>query len=561
MSQVDPPPPAPGNAAPRDESSYSAIDPLGEFGSEPDSADIAAGAPDRRTRAFNFDVPATTERRRGTGGSASQQITTLERRIAELTNKDRLLQQTAAFVSTLEHRASDTMAALQTQVSRSEGQRHVLEQSIAQSQQRVAATIADLDARIVRLTGSDGEIERADRTIGDLQQRVSDMRADIADRVAALSSERTRIEQSGAALEERAHHLTSEIDRRLNEITTRRREVEAAAAEAARTAAVLGELEVRLAGVKAEARDAASTTSQASADLDRLVARLEQQSVSTDAELDRANRARGDLERDIARLQTSLARATKAARRETGRLARSYRRNRRAQLASIIPADVGVASRVKTWLQSATQVRTVRRRETFVVIAVIAAAALLVIPWNGGTTPSTDSISSVVGAGVVAGAGVSGGIEPVLASRPLDMSPATPQVVPVATAGLAASMAPAALPPVTPEPVRAPAVRTTAPRVSRTNAVARDETRELAASDEGNASSFVGNLSIASTPAGARVFVDQRAVGVTPVVLNGLRVGSHVVRIEREGYARWTTAVTVSTVRATQVTAQLDRAR
>jgi hypothetical protein len=549
MSQTDPPPPDP-NASPGDASSYSAVDPLGEFGSEPDAASETS---DRRTRTFTFDVPATAERRRGTGGSASQQITTLERRIADLTNKDRLLQQTAALVTALEHRASEIMAALQTQVTQSEDQREVLEQSIARSQERVAATLADLDARIVRLTGHDGEIERADRTIAALQQRVSDMRAEITDRVTALSSERARIEQSGAALEQRTVHVTSVIERRLGEITTRQRDVEAAAAEAARTAALLGELEMRLAAVNIEARDAASTTSQASADLDRLVARLEQQSASTDSELDRANRARGDLEREIARLQTSLARATKAARRETGRLARSYRRNQRAQLASMIPGGAGVSSRLNTWLHSVTP-RTVSRRETSIVIAVIAAAALLVIPWVGGSAPTTDSGS----AAVAADAGIT--FDPVLASRTLDVPAARPQIVPVATAGLASPAPPAPLPEIA-EPVRPAPLRTTSVRASRPAAVPRAEPRAAAAADEGDASPFVGDLSIASTPAGARVFVDQRAVGLTPVILNGLRVGSHVVRIEREGYARWTTAVSVSTVRSTQVTAQLDRAR
>ena len=46
-----------------------------------------------------------------------------------------------------------------------------------------------------------------------------------------------------------------------------------------------------------------------------------------------------------------------------------------------------------------------------------------------------------------------------------------------------------------------------------------------------------GSLVVDSRPSGARVVVDGRAVGVTPVTIPALSAGTHTVRIERAGYA------------------------
>ena len=72
---------------------------------------------------------------------------------------------------------------------------------------------------------------------------------------------------------------------------------------------------------------------------------------------------------------------------------------------------------------------------------------------------------------------------------------------------------------------------------------------------------FVGTLLIESDPAGAAAFVNQESVGNTPVLLKDLRAGSYVVRLEYEGYQRWSSAATVSAVRQERVKAKLDRER
>jgi len=72
---------------------------------------------------------------------------------------------------------------------------------------------------------------------------------------------------------------------------------------------------------------------------------------------------------------------------------------------------------------------------------------------------------------------------------------------------------------------------------------------------------YVGTLTVDSQPAGSAVFVDRQLVGETPLELPRLRAGSHVVRIERDGFDRWTTAVHVAADRQTRVSAGLQAVR
>jgi hypothetical protein len=58
---------------------------------------------------------------------------------------------------------------------------------------------------------------------------------------------------------------------------------------------------------------------------------------------------------------------------------------------------------------------------------------------------------------------------------------------------------------------------------------------------------YRGTISVESQPAGGQVFVDGQSVGVTPLVGWELPAGSHVVRIDLEGYERWSTSIQVVT--------------
>ena len=68
-----------------------------------------------------------------------------------------------------------------------------------------------------------------------------------------------------------------------------------------------------------------------------------------------------------------------------------------------------------------------------------------------------------------------------------------------------------------------------------------------------------GSLSVESRPAGARVFLDNRLAGTTPLAVSDLAAGSVDVRIEQEGYRPWTSIVQITANERSRVRASLDR--
>jgi hypothetical protein len=117
---------------------------------------------------------------------------------------------------------------------------------------------------------------------------------------------------------------------------------------------------------------------------------------------------------------------------------------------------------------------------------------------------------------------------------------------------------------VIPNESNAPAIVTRSPIASRPPATAvkppATAARQAPAGAPATAPSaeYFGTLAIESTPPGATVFVDRQAVGQTPLELPRVRAGSHAVRVEREGYQRWTAAVNVPASTVTHVSVKLD---
>jgi hypothetical protein len=62
---------------------------------------------------------------------------------------------------------------------------------------------------------------------------------------------------------------------------------------------------------------------------------------------------------------------------------------------------------------------------------------------------------------------------------------------------------------------------------------------------------------VASSPPGAKVYLDGKEQGVTPVALTGLMHGDYRVRVEAPGFASWSTKVEVSHGETAGVTARL----
>ncbi len=68
-----------------------------------------------------------------------------------------------------------------------------------------------------------------------------------------------------------------------------------------------------------------------------------------------------------------------------------------------------------------------------------------------------------------------------------------------------------------------------------------------------------GALNVQSRPAGARVFINDRPAGSTPVAIPDLPAGPATVRIELDGYEPWITSVRVNAGDQTRVAASLER--
>ena len=70
---------------------------------------------------------------------------------------------------------------------------------------------------------------------------------------------------------------------------------------------------------------------------------------------------------------------------------------------------------------------------------------------------------------------------------------------------------------------------------------------------------FVGGLSVDSRPTGARVYIDGKLIGTTPLAVPSIGAGEHAVRLERDGYRRWSSSIRIVANEGNRVTASLER--
>jgi serine/threonine protein kinase len=92
--------------------------------------------------------------------------------------------------------------------------------------------------------------------------------------------------------------------------------------------------------------------------------------------------------------------------------------------------------------------------------------------------------------------------------------------------------------------------------VSLTRAARAAAPASRASEPSGNA--YVGSVVVESRPAGAQVFFDGRGVGVTPLSIPSVPIGSHVVRLELSGHKRWSTSIRVVAGERVRVAASLE---
>jgi hypothetical protein len=68
-----------------------------------------------------------------------------------------------------------------------------------------------------------------------------------------------------------------------------------------------------------------------------------------------------------------------------------------------------------------------------------------------------------------------------------------------------------------------------------------------------------GSLMVDSRPGGARVFVDGRLVGTTPLLIDAVAAGDHPVRLELGGFKPWVSSVRISSGERARVSGSLEQ--
>jgi hypothetical protein len=64
---------------------------------------------------------------------------------------------------------------------------------------------------------------------------------------------------------------------------------------------------------------------------------------------------------------------------------------------------------------------------------------------------------------------------------------------------------------------------------------------------------------IESRPRGATVYVDGKFSGTTPMLMDGLDVGDHMVSIEADGYRPWSSSVRIGSGERSRIAVSLEQ--
>lgn len=212
-----------------------------------------------------------------------------------------------------------------------------------------------------------------------------------------------------------------------------------------------------------------------------------------------------------------------------------------------------LATRVREPLRGATgairaprwteHVRDLRRFATNATLAAFASGATagVLVMWLGGAQRPSPVEAAATKAVTVA------------PTPPSPHPPASTPDVQTTAESMAASSA-WLPPPVSPAPSRTVGTsgRGAAPAVS-------EKRRAPAVVQRAQRASYQGSLALLSAPQGARVFVNGAFVGSTPLILENLPVGSRAVRIEADGYQRWSGSTQVVANQQTRISATLGR--
>ena len=102
-------------------------------------------------------------------------------------------------------------------------------------------------------------------------------------------------------------------------------------------------------------------------------------------------------------------------------------------------------------------------------------------------------------------------------------------------------------------------VSAASPAQSLTVALARARRAGEATSIPPGPGQSMAALNVESRPAGASVFLDGKLIGRTPLQVGEVAAGDHDVRLELDGYRRWSSTVHVAPGERRRVAASLER--
>jgi hypothetical protein len=305
-------------------------------------------------------------------------------------------------------------------------------------------------------------------------------------------------------------------------------------AEIARVTTLLSVLEDRVASLTAPGRvlDSAADT----------IADLERRASEATARLERAEREKDALERQVVTLQSRLQTFNQSPGSPEPPLRPQAPPVAQRTMAPARPKPAPSMAAPRPRVSPPPQ-RSDRGRRVVAVlgaVALIGVCGLLASRFRADSKPSSNSILSSRSLRSETFALPAGG-----SSARIGGAPALARTTATAVSPRTVVETPALVRTSASVPTSAPASRVVAASVAPTE----------------KAPAFVGRLRIESVPSGATVFVNQQRVGETPLLLDRLHTGSHVIWLDRDGYERWSTSVLVSAAIQAHVSAKLQPAQ
>jgi chromosome segregation ATPase len=208
-------------------------------------------------------------------------LTTLEARLASLTEREQRIRGSEQIVADLEHRAAETTVAFERWIGDLESQRQLMQEVVAQIEERVAGTRAELkrrlgefDAhnqaideglskanqttellttlviRLASLTEREQLLQISEQSLAALEHRAAETTVAFERWIGDLEAQRQLMEETVAEVEQRAAGTTASLERHLGELGGQARAIDEGLSKANQAAASLTTLELRLASLE-----------------------------------------------------------------------------------------------------------------------------------------------------------------------------------------------------------------------------------------------------------------------------------------------------------------------